>query len=525
MLQHKGRSPWSAEPVRQQSPSQSSVFSSLHDLVLPEQQHSKQPFSSSQSRDLPPKLRAIVEDNKMLQQGLKELRHRERQDEMTISKQQREIAAQHLSLQGMRQQLKDRGLSPSRGDMHGHERLEARVTELEAHVQIAMDAKDAELKRREQEAATHERAQDKLKAEIARLHGCLEEGDKERRAKTLEHKGSQARVKKLQEDLRTTRSQLTQMRAQVEAFARKNKHHAMQVMASQVTTPGKTAPFVPPIIFDDDEEDERDVHVMLCMVLPENADAFHLQVAEEKRIQKAEAWGGMLRPENAATAIQAAFRGHFTRKDLQHKQRNAAELAAAIKLQAAARGMLVRAAMTRQREATLAASIASRSKGARQSAVKLQRKGSMGSSGFGPALGPASRKSSTLTTRKSGTPADAGSDAKPPRSISGAPVPPLNLARVSSSGGSILVRKPSVGAAAKAMLASKQMMQEPSAKFPLPAAKAPSGSKLSGHESGTDIDGQAPGSKPGLETKMSSVKKVAGLPAGRSRTGGPRPSR
>lgn len=42
----------------------------------------------------------------MLQQGLKELRHRERQDELTISKQQREIAALQLSLQGMRQQLK-----------------------------------------------------------------------------------------------------------------------------------------------------------------------------------------------------------------------------------------------------------------------------------------------------------------------------------------------------------------------------------------------------------------------------------
>ena len=52
----------------------------------------------------------------------------------------------------------------------------------------------------------------------------------------------------------------------------------MQVMATQVTTPGKAAPYVPPIIFDDEEEDERDVHVMLCMVLPENADAFHLQV-------------------------------------------------------------------------------------------------------------------------------------------------------------------------------------------------------------------------------------------------------
>lgn len=41
----------------------------------------------------------------------------------------------------------------------------------------------------------------------------------------------------------------------------------------------------------------------------------------------------MLRPENAATTIQSAFRGHFTRKDLQKKQQKATELAAAIKIQ------------------------------------------------------------------------------------------------------------------------------------------------------------------------------------------------
>lgn len=94
-------------------------------------------------------------------------------------------------------------------------------------------------------------------------------------------------------------------------------------------------------------------------------------------------------------------------------------------LQAAARGMLVRAAMRRQREATLAASTASRPKGTRQSVMKLQRKGSMGSSGSASAVATPSRKASTLTTRKSGASADAASDTKPPRSISGAPVPPL----------------------------------------------------------------------------------------------------
>ena len=101
-----------------------------------------------------------------------------------------------------------------------------------------------------------------------------------------------------------------------------------------------------------------------------------------------------------------------------------------------------------------------------------------------------------------------------------------NLARVSSSSGSTLARKPSVGAAAKAMLASKQLAQEPSAKFPLPAAKASSGLKLSGRESSPDADGQAAGAKPALEAKVSDAKKAAGmLSGGRSKAGGPRPSK
>lgn len=101
-----------------------------------------------------------------------------------------------------------------------------------------------------------------------------------------------------------------------------------------------------------------------------------------------------------------------------------------------------------------------------------------------------------------------------------------NLARVSSSGGSTLARKPSVGAAAKAMLASKQLAQEPSAKFPLPAARASSGLKLSGRENSPDATGQAGGPKPALESKASDAKKAAGmLSGGRSKVGGPRPSK
>ena len=47
---------------------------------------------------------------------------------------------------------------------------------------------------------------------VAAVQGCLEEADKDRRAKALEQKTAQARVKKLQDDLRTTRSQLAQTR-------------------------------------------------------------------------------------------------------------------------------------------------------------------------------------------------------------------------------------------------------------------------------------------------------------------------
>ena len=47
---------------------------------------------------------------------------------------------------------------------------------------------------------------------VAAVQGCLEENDKERRARALDLKSSQARAKKLQEDLRTARGQLTQTR-------------------------------------------------------------------------------------------------------------------------------------------------------------------------------------------------------------------------------------------------------------------------------------------------------------------------
>ncbi len=53
---------------------------------------------------------------------------------------------------------------------------------------------------------------------MAAVQGCLEEGDKERRAKALEHKAAQARIKKLQEDVRTARGQLTQLRVRLLFF-------------------------------------------------------------------------------------------------------------------------------------------------------------------------------------------------------------------------------------------------------------------------------------------------------------------
>lgn len=44
---------------------------------------------------------------------------------------------------------------------------------------------------------------------VAAVQGCLDENDKERRAQALELKSSQARAKKLKEDLRAAHGQLT----------------------------------------------------------------------------------------------------------------------------------------------------------------------------------------------------------------------------------------------------------------------------------------------------------------------------
>lgn len=89
-----------------------------------------------------------------------------------------------------------------------------------------------------------------------------------------------------------------------------------------------------------------------------------------------------------------------------------------------------------------------------------------------------------------------------------------------------MARKPSIGAAAKAILASKQLVQEPSAKFPLPAAKVPAASKLSGREHSPDTDAASTGARPALDPKKLDAKKAAAVvPAGRSRAGMPRPSK
>ncbi len=90
------------------------------------------------------------------------------------------------------------------------------------------------------------------------------------------------------------------------------------------------------------------------------------------------------------------------------------------RLQAAARGMLVRAAGRRRKEAALASTQSEAAlRGKRQSMVGLRRKASMGAAGFAQVL------SSTATARKgppasvaarksSGVPAEALSDSRPP---------------------------------------------------------------------------------------------------------------
>ena len=69
------------------------------------------------------------------------------------------------------------------------------------------------------------------------------------------------------------------------------------------------------------------------------------------------------------------------------------------------------------------------------------------------------------------------------------------------------------GQAAKAMLASKQLPQEPSAKFPLPAPKAAQG-KVSWRENAPDPEGSLPAGKPASQSKPIEPRRSMG--AGRA---------
>ena len=96
-----------------------------------------------------------------------------------------------------------------------------------------------------------------------------------------------------------------------------------------------------------------------------------------------------------------------------------------------------------------------------------------------------------------------------------------NLSRVSSSGGSSIVgRQSSFGA--KALLASKRM-QEPSAKFPVPAPKTQQMTKVSarGQPDSSDL---LPGAKP-VGKPLEGQKILSSSIGGRGKSGVPRISK
>ena len=97
-----------------------------------------------------------------------------------------------------------------------------------------------------------------------------------------------------------------------------------------------------------------------------------------------------------------------------------------------------------------------------------------------------------------------------------------NLARVSSGGGGALGRTSSFGT--KALLASKQIPQEPSAKFPLPAPKSQQSGKVSWRAKSDPAD-VLPGTKPAESKVLESQKSVSSMLGNRGSAGMPRISK
>lgn len=255
--------------------------------------------------DLPPKLRAIIEDNRVLRDRAKKYKEEASKTKKTVTTQEQQLLKLQDKISSLNEKLA--ALSKSHGDSLTQEQLQEKleqqdrsIRDAEHRVEVLTKSKETEGKKfRHSLNATNKKVRER-DSQIADLQQEIENKDKEVRAKNLE-------CKALQRKLTEQRSLTMTLRKREEAMK----------MADTTTAAS--------------EGSEDQVKFVINVVTPGNG-AVEGSTPSKKKTE--------MTTDGAATIVQSKYRGYQARKSTNKLKKEREE--AATKIQAVHRGRMAR---------------------------------------------------------------------------------------------------------------------------------------------------------------------------------------
>ena len=266
--------------------------------------------------DLPPKLRAIIEDNRVLKDRAKKYKDEVSKTKQTVTSQEQQILKLQDKLKSVSEKLT--ALSQSHGDAETQEKLrekvekqERTITDLEHKIAVITKSKETENKKfRNSLAQANKKVKEKDVA-IVDLQSRIEDKDKEVRAKVLEFKAFQ---RKIAEQRSRPSTQATKKKEEAAKDAAAATAKGAAAAASEAKGPAKGGP----------------VKFVINVVEDRGSSGPGSKGGKKKAASKD------MSAEEAAVGIQSKFRGYKARKTVA-KQKEDRERAAT-KIQAIHRG-------------------------------------------------------------------------------------------------------------------------------------------------------------------------------------------
>lgn len=372
-------------------------------------------FAGTRQTELPAKLRAVLEDNRMLHERVKAYKKRLYEEHAMNLAHERHILRLHDDIKRLQELVQECDRSPQQvaSDREIAETIEAQIKEisrLRGQVAVLTHAKESDAKRFRTIALERHREREELNAELAKLKRLVGERDKELRAHALSLKGLTRRLSAAQQARQEAEKLATELlqeheegsegdgeglpavpeasaaslgvagtvtasaRPQPPAHARTNSaphvgaasfmlrraqsplgrasltgttsshrpltgdHHAreeggisletLRAMRQNVRDRRQAAAAERVESVQTETVVVESAHVMVVVVRQEAVAGFNTRVQEE---QAAARRAERLRPANAATTVQTAWRGLRARRELARLQQERAEAEAAIR--------------------------------------------------------------------------------------------------------------------------------------------------------------------------------------------------